>query len=77
MNRRTQLAEAHQANRALRNKLSQVEQPLRERIRELEAERDKALALAYRRETEAQLYREAITGSSGLLHHLLSSGKTR
>ena len=77
MNRRTQLAEAHQANRDLRNKLARLEQPLRERIRELEAERDSALALARKYEYEASLYREAATGSAGLIHHLLSSGKAR
>lgn len=77
MNRRTQLAEAHQANRDLRNKLSGIEQPLRERIRELEAERDRALALAGKYEHEASLYRKAVIGNAGLILHLLSSEKVR
>lgn len=75
--RRTQLAEAHAANRDLRNKLFQIEQPLRDRIRELEAERDKAVALARRYETEATLYRKAAAGNAGLIYHLLSTEKTR
>lgn len=74
---KTQLAEAYEANRDLRNKILRLEQPLRERIRELEAERDRALALARRYEHEAALYRDAVVGSAGLIHHLLSSEKTR
>lgn len=74
---KTKLADALQANRELRNKLSEIEQPLRERIRELETERDRALALAGKYEHEASLYRKAVIGDAGLIFHLLSSEKAR
>ncbi len=75
--RRDELADALQANRDLRNQLHQVEQPLRERIRDLETERDRLTRRVGVLERENVCYREVVDAGVGLVHHLVSSGKGR
>jgi len=69
------LADALQANRDLRNQLHQVEQPLRERLRDLENERDRLAQRVDALERESACYRAVVESGVGLLSHLLSGGK--
>lgn len=75
--RRSELVAAQQANRDLRNRLNDVEWPLQKRIRELEVERDEAVARSCELTTENDAYRRSVPALVALLNHLLASGKTR
>jgi len=74
--RRNQLADALQANRDLRNRLEGVEFPLRKRIRELELERDDALARAAASAKEVRRLTRGVRAGLGLVRWLLATGKT-
>jgi hypothetical protein len=69
------LAEAHATNRDLRNQLHQLEQPLRERIRQLEVERDRFAALAREGADRTRELEKGVEAALGLVRWLLSSGK--
>lgn len=75
--RRSELAEARQSCRDLRNRISEIEFPLQRRIRELEAE---CAAHAVRaREDSERLARFEIgmKAAQDLIRWLLDSGKAR
>lgn len=59
------LADAHQQNRDLRNELDRCAQPLRQRIRELEAEIEAARAQRSRDTVEIMLYAPSVAASTG------------
>jgi hypothetical protein len=75
--RRNQLTDALQANRDLRNQLEGFEFPLQKRIRELEQERDAAVARSRELVAENEVYAKVMPGLVTLLNHLLASGKMR
>jgi hypothetical protein len=72
---RSQLAEALQANRDLRNQIHGVEFPLQKRIRDLEVERDNAQAQAAASTQEIRNLHRGMKYARGLIRWLLSSGK--
>lgn len=70
-NTKTALADAHQANRDLRNQLHDAElrlQPLRERIRELERDLVAATRRAETSERKRRVSRAAVDALIGMLH---------
>jgi len=75
--RRDQLADALQANRDLRNQLERLEFPLQKRIRELEQEREAAVARSRDLLSENEMYARVMPGLVALLNHLLATGKMR
>jgi hypothetical protein len=75
MRRTSALADAHQANRDLRNQISSLEHPLRERIRALEAQNGQLRARADRLHQENAVFRQAVQGLLALLNHTFASGK--
>lgn len=75
--RRNQLVEAQQANRDLRNELESIRFPLHKRIRELEVERDAALAQAAASAKEVRRLARGMRAAQGLVRWLLASGKDR
>jgi hypothetical protein len=75
--RRNQLTDVLQANRDLRNQLEGIAFPLQKRIRELEQERDTAVARNRELVAEHEMYARVMPGLIALLNHLLASGKTR
>lgn len=73
------LADAHHQIRNLRNELAQAAQPLRERIRELEAEngrlRSESLKQSVRLAAlleQARFYKRQLVGIVELSHHLMA-----
>jgi hypothetical protein len=75
--RRNQLTDALQANRDLRNKLEGVAFPFQKRIRELEVERDAAIARSATLAKEVRRLERGMKHARGLVRWLLASGKTR
>ena len=71
------LAAAHEANRDLRNQLQQVEQPLRLRIRELEAEIDRRSNQIKEDGVRLHELERGMEAALGLVRWLISSGKSR
>lgn len=75
--RSSELAEAHQTCRDLRNQISNLEFPLQKRIRELEVERDSLAARVASQAREIRRLERGMMYARRLLRWILASGKNR
>lgn len=73
---RSELAEARQASRELRNRLNEVEWPLQKRIRELEVERDHYAVQAKAADDRFARLERGMAAAQALIRWLLDSGKS-
>jgi hypothetical protein len=69
------ITQAMQDNRDLRNQLHAVEFPLQRRIRELEVERDKAIAESRALRRQIRALNRGMKSARGMIRWMLSAGK--